>query len=762
MNQPYWIWSRNGRPAGKEVCFFRKTFQLDQIPQSCEIKVSADSKYQLYVNGTSIARGPVKSDRYRRYYDTVEIAPYLMAGNNIVAAIVLYFPDDEVDSRIFETGPISIMSTSRAGFLFICESLDISTDYTWLVHQSDSIVFKSPYLSRYATDMIQVSLGKFPQGFEQQEYDDKDFNRAVQIINTDLEKWSSITNWPLTKAPIGAQIEKKVHASRIMRSNVETASVLIEQNRLELPAGGPYYIEIDMGTLTTAYFGIGLEYFSDKDSPVNFTYAESYFKVDAEGNLYKKIRDDAQNSVFDGETDCAILNWGKHRFETLFFRTFRFLRIDVPYLRAPLILHGMEFVETTYPMDVKSVCVHPPLVKKMWDVSVNTLRLCMHDTYEDCPYYEQMQYTMDTSLQMMYTYQLTDDDSLARIAIDSFSASRIPDGLVASNYPCKFLQVIPGFAMYYIEMLFNHYMYFKNEKLIKKYICIAESVLSYFWNKLDEQTGLFERSEYWEFVDWVPEWHHHFGDPLGKDEKINTIYHEMFVYFLKKAADLNEMIGRSDTATEYRNMAQLVSNGIRKYCFDETTGLFTDTVGRSDSSTHAQFWAVLSGVVEGEEAIHLMERVLNDPSLYQCSYSMTFYLFRALEMTGLYSNAARYLKSWESMLELHMSTWSEDPVTQRSDCHGWSSLPIYEFSAMTLGVRPLDAGYEKILIKPYTDNLPGAKGTVWTVKGGVSVEWKKEAEGRISLRTVIPEGIAARIILEGRIHEVPRGGTFEI
>ena len=67
MNEPYWIWSEAERPSGKEVCFFRKKFSLEQIPEKCEIDISADSRYQLWVNGVSAARGPRKSDRFRRF-----------------------------------------------------------------------------------------------------------------------------------------------------------------------------------------------------------------------------------------------------------------------------------------------------------------------------------------------------------------------------------------------------------------------------------------------------------------------------------------------------------------------------------------------------------------------------------------------------------------------------------------------------------------------------------------------------------------------
>ena len=130
-------------------------------------------------------------------------------------------------------------------------------------------------------------------------------------------------------------------------------------------------------------------------------------------------------------------------------------------------------------------------------------------------------------------------------------------------------------------------------------------------------------------------------------------------------------------------------------------------------------------------------------------------------MTGLYAYSKKYLQTWTGMLDLHMTTWCEDPVTQRSDCHGWSSLPIYEFSAMTLGVKPLIAGYEKIVIEPFTENHDEAKGTVCTVKGSVTVEWKKE-NGSIKLKAVTPLGVPVLVKINGKAYEFNDGGAVSI
>lgn len=41
--------------------FFRKTFTLDAVPTRVPARITADSRYLLYVNGAEVFRGPVRS-----------------------------------------------------------------------------------------------------------------------------------------------------------------------------------------------------------------------------------------------------------------------------------------------------------------------------------------------------------------------------------------------------------------------------------------------------------------------------------------------------------------------------------------------------------------------------------------------------------------------------------------------------------------------------------------------------------------------------
>ncbi|RHZ47015.1 uncharacterized protein CDV56_101018, partial [Aspergillus thermomutatus] len=110
-----WIWAPNHHEednAPARYFLFRKSFQwsLSSDLKELPVHVSADSRYRLYVNGHRASFGPCKSYPERWYYETVDIRPYLVEGENIISARVLRY------SSVY-AGSSSIISTELPGFL---------------------------------------------------------------------------------------------------------------------------------------------------------------------------------------------------------------------------------------------------------------------------------------------------------------------------------------------------------------------------------------------------------------------------------------------------------------------------------------------------------------------------------------------------------------------------------------------------------------------------------------------------------------------
>ena len=70
---------------------FRRRFQLRRGPGHAPARLTADSRYVLWVNGQELGRGPARSQPSRQRYDAYDLAPYLVSGTNVVAVLVTYY-----------------------------------------------------------------------------------------------------------------------------------------------------------------------------------------------------------------------------------------------------------------------------------------------------------------------------------------------------------------------------------------------------------------------------------------------------------------------------------------------------------------------------------------------------------------------------------------------------------------------------------------------------------------------------------------------
>lgn len=80
-----WI-SMPGEPANVYgVYHMRKTFELGEVPSRFIVHVTADNRYKLYLNGRFVSLGPARGDIYNWNFETVDLAPYLKRGKNVLA-----------------------------------------------------------------------------------------------------------------------------------------------------------------------------------------------------------------------------------------------------------------------------------------------------------------------------------------------------------------------------------------------------------------------------------------------------------------------------------------------------------------------------------------------------------------------------------------------------------------------------------------------------------------------------------------------------
>ncbi|HKT11027.1 MAG TPA: alpha-L-rhamnosidase C-terminal domain-containing protein, partial [Terriglobia bacterium] len=153
----------------------------------------------------------------------------------------------------------------------------------------------------------------------------------------------------------------------------------------------------------------------------------------------------------------------------------------------------------------------------------------------------------------------------------------------------------------------------------------------------------------------------------------------------------------------------------------------------------------------------VMQKVLADTALTQCSYYFRFYLFRAIKKAGLAGDYLSLLRPWKEMLALGLTTWAEMPEPSRSDCHAWSAHPNFDFLNTVAGVEPAAPGFREVLIQPHLGSLRHLAATVPVPQGEISVKYTRQ-NGQLSADVTLPQGATGWLVWGGQKLEL-HGGT---
>lgn len=737
---------------------------------SLNLRISANSRYRLWINGRAVGSGPQKGDPGCWFYDEYQVSDHLRQGINVLAVKVVAYPGYAASGGA-NYGPLSIMANGAGPYLMVdgCVTgargrilAELTTGHApWLGAPDRAVNWEIEPISFWMGAMERVDGRFLPQGWPAHPEPDGFMEAAVL--------------WPAYGAPsaldYGLIPPLPLHA-RTLPLLYETPGRFAQAmphrdpDRLPIPFKDmqgeavlapkkAYAIELDAQVLQTGFFVLPMD--GGTNSRIRIRYAESYYQPGPSGPV-KGRRDDASGTLM-GHADHYIVSGRETAYEPFWFRTFRFVRIEVDTGDVPLTLGAPWYLETGYPLsDRAEIQSSLDWVGPVWDISLRTLKRCMHETYEDCPYYEQLQYTMDTRLQILFTYMVSGDTRLAQRAMEDYHRSLLPEGILQSRYPSQQPQVIPGFAIFFILMLEDYHWQTGQTAFIRRYRPTMDAVLEWFHCRIGKD-GLLEHMGYWEFADWVEGWER--GVPRACQMGPSTIHNLLYAYGLQCAARLNRITGRRETASEYEKRANAILYRVDIACWCDQSGLYTEGPGFLEYSQHAQVFAVLTGMAGGKRAKSILKKAMTLEGIAQCSYAMKFYLFRALETAGLYEWTENLWQDWKVMLDLGLTTCPEDSLGVRSDCHGWSALPLYEFTRCILGVKPLVPGWEKIRIKPNPLRFPDFSGKIITPKGLVTVGWRR-SEAKFMISGRVPDGIPFELCLpDGTEQLYLHGGPFE-
>ncbi len=717
MKDCRWITHPEASCSDTKTYYFKKSFSLDAISEAV-IEISAQARYKLFINGEMVAVGPCKGSREKTFFDTIRIDDYLKIGENELFVEVLQLASTDMEGKMSPIEGVLRVGSALLTLELRCADTTVKSDESWLCAKADAIEHinaRSCYSATTREKWDTVSLKSL-------EFVNAKIMTGVSNGEADHYWWGSTNKCFLFERPIPMLDFKDKSA----------------------------IIDFDGTYFEAKYLTFGFPRFKiSGKGKVDLVYFECF---DSDKGKTNAIRTDRSLGICREMIDTIIVD-GEATFEPFWFRCFRFIKVES---EGDVSISLEKFTEVNYPLNIRTdYDFGREDDNGLWDISVRTLQRCMHETYEDCPFYEQLQYAMDTSLQMLYNYQLSDDDLLARKAMNDFAQAQHADGLMPSRTPSVGEQHIPSFQFYFIFMVYAHYIRFGDKALVREHLRAMDGVIEWFKRHMTEQ-GLVGQSKYWNFVDWAKPWAYVEGKndggvPVNIDGGEIGIYNPMMAYFLQCASKLNSVLGRGDVASEYLALADSIIENTNKYFWDEEKGLYADDLTHSRYSQHMQTWCVLCGACNRTKARAIMERSLDLDA--KATYAFAYFYFRALEAVGMYDKTEEMMNSYRGLLKLNCTTIPETPTESRSDCHAWGALAIYEFSATVLGVRTYDVEEKSISIKPYIEGRDSARGTVSTIGGNVFVSWRK-ANGEFTIHIKSEDNVRKVVYL-------PNGEAYE-
>ncbi|KAL2847092.1 Six-hairpin glycosidase [Aspergillus pseudodeflectus] len=706
--------------AGLLVHFKRTINITGPLPTSLPIQITADTRYKLYVNQQFVTFGPVKGDQNLWFYDEVDIAPFLRTGENHLAVIVLRF------FHATQYAP-SFPRLTSGGLRIVAPEAwaeDLQSSESWEAAIDPWTVFR-----------IDEPEDRFLHVYEKVSGSAKLEWKPAKLLEFRVSTGNSAP-WHLSPRLIPTLRIEQIAFSAVHNCDSSVPLQLWEKALLGsglplcLPPGSTHQLDLEVPFHTTAFVEAVFERVPEDatGNSLTLTYAESYedTPIEVPDIRRKGQRCDDSKSLF-GPRDIYEMNapsmhdslrYTSNPKSTVVvrpfhWRTFRFIRVNITVGSHPLVLNELTINKVNYPLQ-RLADVDPPdtETKTLWDISIRTLENCMHDCYEDCPFYEQLQYAMDVRSSVLFTYYVSGDDRMARQAIiqlrNSFQARA---GLTLSRSPTHRPQIIPHFSLFWILTVYDHVRFFGDSAFTKESLPIIEAVLSFFDNKIDPAFGLVKLEDgpgLWNFIDWAQEWKPHGLNPVVVSTGISTYTNNLYAHTLTNVAAIMSTLGLHHRVEEYRVRAESIVNAIRKHCFTGT--LFTDTVASAastaPSSQHAQVWSVLSGAATGNLARDILQRSLSPDApgkFIRASTAMSFYTARALSLAGgsIYdSHFHTFWEPWRAQIKLGLTTWQEDDVSCRSDCHAWGSAPIYEFAGEVAGLSPVEPGWAVVGFAP--------------------------------------------------------------
>jgi hypothetical protein len=687
-----------GKTSDKTISVgFRKQFTIQQQPVKAQLHIFADSHYLLWVNGQYLLRGPCRFDPKRPEYDTVDIKHLLQKGLNTLAVLV---------QSGLSNGKIMKHAGGLAVQLEVQDAkgkvLILTTDKTWRCSSQTRFL-------EYA-------------------------------INTDGNKWGQLypRSIPLLR-------QKKVSPAAIVQikqgEEVDNQSRPLPQT-LPVEISAPAEMVIDVGRMIQAYWV--LDFQADHKTELTVIPCQTFIDA-AAGTSY-------------GIENHYKARAGRQSYMSTDTFGFKYLHIKLDSGR--LNLHGVKFINLTYPFDcLGRFNCNDGMLNELWGKAINTIQLCSEDGYEDCALRERAEWMGDGAV---VEYPITriafagpgqngkhlySDPRLIRNMLRHLALSQQEDGRIKAHHPSDRWDIhgyIEDYACLWVQALRQYYDNTADIDFVAEVWPVLTKQMQWFLDRRTE-TGLIKARE---FVI--------FDNPLIYQVCQGATINAFIYRALVDAVYLAKALGKNRLAEEYNAAASCLFRDFNQHLWDENSQTYLAGIkdGKKLAPTaHAALLSLNRDIVPEDRLDSVRKWLLahyKDSSGINFTYTH-FFLFEEFYRMDCFERDMDVLqiirKRWSKMVESNNPGTLFENFDGGSLCHNFGAVPAYFLSAYILGVRTDEPVWNKtIIIEPRLGDLREVEGTVVTEHGLVPVSWKKADDDRyLNFSFEVPAGITAKV-----------------
>ncbi len=703
-----WIWLKEKDAVCAE---FKLVLNLTD-PVETECYITADNRYEWFCDEEWIGMGPDRCD-----VDHWSFAAYRMkldAGSHTLRVRVWHNTDQM---------PLAQFSY-RSGFLFGVKDEPLQKIFNtgsgeWQVRKISGISFLP---GGWATgSCLGLNVAEY--------FTETPWEKPETVLAARQESFYGVKahGWRLHPSDLPEQMRQvydknKITVRAVLRSGLDADEIFVpadaendpdmqkwqahfsDGQAVTVPAETELGILIDFNTYLCAY--PVLEATAGKDALLRMDWAESL--QNKSGDLYAKgHRGETAGKWMPSPFQYDLFeNWDgeKRRVTTLWWRPGKYALLRIRSGKSALTLHGSSFEECRYPLAQDAeISFSDKDLEKIQPMMIRAMESCMHETYMDCPFYEQLMYVGDTRLEVLTTYTVTKDSRLPLRALNLFDWSRaVWDGVTAEHYPGRGSQLSCTFSSIWPMMVRDYYLYRGFERK-EDFLRLRRGVRNVIINLAGylNEAGLIENLAGWSFSDWLPEWNA--GTPGCSNRGQHALYSLHFLMALKAAMELED--AGSGMTAYYQELFGRTADAVRSTFWREDTGMFSDDAVKDVFSYHVQCFALLAGISPDPERnldVMLGGKVPMGtlPTLY-----FIYYLFETLYQYGRGEQIQHYKYIWTDMLAKGAVTTWEMPEPTRSDCHAWGAHLYHHYFTSVAGIRPASPGFKTVRVAPSPGNL---------------------------------------------------------